>query len=89
MAVINHRSRPRAPCSRIAGGSAEGSIGGAAEGEAVDAPPENAVGGMPAYTMPATSAWRNMYNGVAPLTYDQQVSGDTTGLGVLLEPAIT
>jgi hypothetical protein len=89
MAVIYHRSRPLSPRARFAGGSTEGSIGGAAEGETMNASPDTATTCMPTYTMPATPVWSNMYNGIAPPTYDQQVSGDTTGLGVLLESAIT
>jgi hypothetical protein len=45
MAVIYHRSRPRSPRARFAGGSTEGSIGGAAE---------TATACMPTYTMPAS-----------------------------------
>ena len=90
MAVIYHRSRPRSPRWRFAGGSsgAADAAASAAPDDDADALPVNADTGMPAY---ASVGRHPIYTakGIAPPTSDQQVSGDTTGLGVLLEPATT
>jgi hypothetical protein len=90
MAVIYHRSRPRSPRWRFTGAGASPLTSPVAPDDDADALPlpvhANADTGTPAY---ASVGRHPIYTpkGIAPPTSDQQVPGDTTGLGVLLEPA--